>query len=81
MTNQTIKEDSTVITWNVFEEEMLARFGPTEDFVQALCKIKETGSLQDYLVEFERLLNKVINGWRQRALVGTFMGGLHSSFS
>ncbi|CAE6129046.1 unnamed protein product [Arabidopsis arenosa] len=77
---KTIKEDNTVITWNVFEGEMLVRFGSTEDFDEALCKIKQTGSLEDYLLEFERLLSKV-NGWTQKALVGTFMGGLHTSIS
>ncbi|KAG7557184.1 hypothetical protein ISN44_As11g031750 [Arabidopsis suecica] len=32
---KTIKEDNTVITWNVFEEEMLVRFGSTEDLLYA----------------------------------------------
>ena len=73
-----IEEDIKVIIWNVFEGEMLARFGPTEDSDEALGKIEQTGSLQVYLHEFERLSSKV-NGWTQKDLVGTFMGGLHTS--
>uniref|UniRef100_A0A6N2NI39 Ty3 transposon capsid-like protein domain-containing protein n=1 Tax=Salix viminalis TaxID=40686 RepID=A0A6N2NI39_SALVM len=33
------------------------------------------GSLRDYQSEFEKLGNRV-RGWTQKALVGTFMGGL-----
>ena len=40
----------TVITWEFFEDEIGARFGPTgaKDFDEALSRIKKTGSLQDY---------------------------------
>jgi len=53
------------------------RFGPTdcEDFDEALSKVEQVGSLRDYQKEFERLGNRV-QGWTQKALVGTFMGGL-----
>ena len=37
--------------------------------------MKQGGSLCDYQKEFERLGNRV-QGWTQKALVGTFMGGL-----
>ena len=38
------------------------------------------GSLRDYQKEFERLGNRV-HGWTQKALVGTFMGGLKVEIS
>ena len=38
------------------------------------------GSLRDYQREFERLGNRV-QGWTQRTLVGTFMGGLRPDIS
>ncbi|KAK8563547.1 hypothetical protein V6N12_035693 [Hibiscus sabdariffa] len=69
--------DDKEITWEIFVEELWARFGPKdcEDFHEALSKIKQVGSLRYYQKEFKRLGNWV-QGWSQRALVGTFMGGL-----
>ncbi|KAF2310563.1 hypothetical protein GH714_014508 [Hevea brasiliensis] len=54
-----------------------ARFGPTDckDFDKALSKIKQMGSLRECQQEFERLGNRV-HGWSQKALIGTFIGGL-----
>ena len=40
-----------------------------------MSKVEQVGSLRDYQKEFERLGNRV-QGWTQKALVGTFMGGL-----
>ena len=62
---------------SIFVEELWSRFGPTdcEDFDETLSKIEQRGSLRDYRKEFERLGNKV-SGWAQKALVGTFTGGL-----
>ncbi|KAJ9166893.1 hypothetical protein P3X46_021582 [Hevea brasiliensis] len=59
------------------EKELWSRFGPTdcEDFDESLSKIRQTGLLRDCQREFERLGNRV-KGWTQKALVGTFMGGL-----
>ena len=70
-------EEGKVVTWGIFVEELWSRFGPIdcEDFDEALSKIEQKGSLRDYQKEFERLGNKV-GGWTQKALVGTFMGGL-----
>ncbi|KAL4318963.1 hypothetical protein GQ457_18G015170 [Hibiscus cannabinus] len=69
--------DDKEITWELFVEELWARFGPTdcEDFHEALSKIKQVGTLRDYQKEFERLGNRV-QGWSQQALVGTFLGDL-----
>ncbi|RVW24821.1 hypothetical protein CK203_112252 [Vitis vinifera] len=76
------QEEDRVVTWELFEEELWARFGPTEceDFDEALSKVRQIGSLRDYQKEFERLGNWV-HGWSQKALVGSFMGGLRSEIS
>ena len=52
-------------------------FGLTkcEDFDQTLSRVRQVGSLREYQKEFERLGNRV-QGWTQKALTGTFMGGL-----
>lgn len=39
-------------------------------------QIQQTGTLREYHREFERLQNKV-QGWTQKALVGTYLGGLN----
>nr|TKS18114.1 hypothetical protein D5086_0000005970 [Populus alba] len=74
---RTYREERRTMTWEAFEEELWTRFGPTdcEDFDEALSHIKQVGSLHDYQSEFEKLGNRV-HGWTQKALVGTFMGGL-----
>ncbi|KAL5579876.1 hypothetical protein UlMin_012318 [Ulmus minor] len=51
-----------------------------EDFDEALSKVRQIGSLCDYQKEFERLGNQV-HGWSQKALIGSFMGGLRSEIS
>ena len=58
------KEENQEITWELFQDELWARFGPTEDedYDESLSKIKQTGSLCDYQREFKRLGNKV-KGW------------------
>jgi hypothetical protein len=71
------KDEDREVTWPIFEEELWARFGPPEceDFDEALLRVRQGGSLREYQREFERLGNRV-QGWTQKALVGTFMGGL-----
>ncbi|KAJ0020848.1 hypothetical protein Pint_31497 [Pistacia integerrima] len=66
------KEEGKEVTWEIFQEELWVE---CEDFDEALSKVKQLGSLRDYQKEFERLGNRV-QGWTQKALVGTFMGGL-----
>ncbi|KAH9648972.1 hypothetical protein KPL70_025802 [Citrus sinensis] len=76
------QDEGKVVTWEVFVEELWARFGPTycEYFDEALSRVKQIGTLRDYQKEFERLGNRV-QGWTQKALVGTFMGGLKLEIS
>lgn len=71
-----------MLSWEDFEEELWARFGPSEceDFDGALSRIKQVDSLQDYQHEFEKLGNRV-HGWTQNALVGTFIDGLKTGIS
>lgn len=66
-----------MVTWELFKEVLWVRFGPTdcEDFDEALVKVQQIGSVHDYQREFERLGNRV-DGWSQKALIGSFMGGL-----
>ena len=71
-----------MVTWESFEEELYARFGPTEseDFDEALSKFRKAESIRNYQTEFKRLGNRV-HGCSQKALVGLFMGGLRSEIS
>ncbi|CAA0835312.1 Unknown protein, partial [Striga hermonthica] len=66
-----------VIRWNDFERELLTRFGTSDyhNYNEALSRIRQTGSLRDYLKEFEQLACRV-RGWLETALVGAFIGGL-----
>ncbi|CAL1390315.1 unnamed protein product [Linum trigynum] len=74
---RTYQTEGLRITWDTFSSELWARFGQTAGtgFDEALSRIRQTGTLKDYLTEFERLGNRV-HGWTQQALVGTFLGGL-----
>nr|TKR91215.1 hypothetical protein D5086_0000225710 [Populus alba] len=76
------QDEGRAIAWVDFEDELWARFGPSEceNFDETLSRIRQTGSLREYQREFERLGNRV-RGWTQRALVGTFMGGLRTDIS
>ncbi|KAH9657212.1 hypothetical protein KPL70_022965 [Citrus sinensis] len=79
---RTYQEEGRIVTWETFVEELWARFGPTdcEDFDEALSRVKQIGTLREYQKEFEKLGNRV-QRWTQKALVGTFMGGLKSEIS
>ena len=76
------QDEGRAIAWVNFEDELWASFGPSEceNFDEALSRIRQTGSLCEYQREFERLGNRV-RGWTQKALVGTFMGGLRTDIS
>lgn len=66
----------------IFEKEILVRFGPTEyeDYDEALSRVKQKGTLQEYQKAFEKLANRLV-GWPQKALIGTFLGGLRADIS
>ena len=44
------REEGRLVTWESFKEELWAHFGPTksEDFDEALSKVRQVGSLRDY---------------------------------
>lgn len=71
------REENVVIRWEIFEKELLVRFGQTEieDYDEALSRIHQRGTLREYQRDFERLANRIM-GWPQKALVGTFTGVL-----
>ncbi|CAA0830138.1 Unknown protein, partial [Striga hermonthica] len=66
-----------IITWDIFERELLARFGTFDyhNYNEALPRIRQTGSLREYIREFEWLACRV-RDWPEDALVGAFVGGL-----
>ncbi|CAA0829053.1 Unknown protein, partial [Striga hermonthica] len=66
-----------IITWDVYERELLTRFGTSDyhNYNEALTRIRQTGSLREYIREFERLACRV-RDWPEDALVGAFIGGL-----
>ncbi|RVW57854.1 hypothetical protein CK203_117249 [Vitis vinifera] len=66
--------------WNFQNTLELIQQNECEDFDEALSKVRQIGSLRDYQKEFERLGNRV-HGWSQKALIGSFMGGLRSEIS
>jgi hypothetical protein len=70
-------QDAKPLVWETFEQDLLARFGPTdyEDFDEALSHIEQKGTVREYQQEFECLANRVVD-WPEKALVGTFLGGL-----
>lgn len=57
----------------------MTRFGPSEyiDYDEAFTHIKQTGTLQEYQKEFEKLTNHV-HDWPEKTLVGAFIEGLKS---
>ncbi|EEF28930.1 conserved hypothetical protein [Ricinus communis] len=69
------KQDEEEITWEIFKKELVSRFGPSEDSGEALSRVKQTGSLRDYIKEFERLSTRVEN-CPTKDLIQKFIGGL-----
>ena len=59
------KEEQFPIMWEVFEIELLIRFGPTkaEDYDKALSRIQQYGTLRECQQELEHLANRV-DGWQ-----------------
>ncbi|XP_077249301.1 uncharacterized protein LOC143888776 [Tasmannia lanceolata] len=63
--------------WNDLKIALCVRFGPTEfdNFDSALSKLRQTSTVREYQKEFEKLSN-IVEGWTEKALIGTFVGGL-----
>lgn len=54
------------LTWELFEKELIARFGPIEYEYsdEALFRIEQHGTLRGYEREFERRLIGLLDGHR-----------------
>ena len=52
--HRSYKDDGREVTWDIFQNELWAQFGPTkcEDLDEALSKVKQEGSLREYQKEF-----------------------------
>ena len=63
--------------WDDFVRVFCKEFGPSEfeDFVEALVKLKQTGSLRDYIFDFHRLANRT-KDISPVLLKSYFIGGL-----
>ncbi|CAL1405272.1 unnamed protein product [Linum trigynum] len=68
--------------WEDFRDEFWKRYGASEKAAghEALAKIKQTGTVEDYQQTFEKLLNRC-RGWGKEAIMGTYMGGLKPEIS
>nr|GEW49340.1 reverse transcriptase [Tanacetum cinerariifolium] len=72
---QFVKRFKENVPWNVYEAEILSRFGEVYDDPLVELKIlKQTGDVQSYQDKFEMLLNKV--DLSESQAVSVFMGGL-----
>lgn len=67
--------------WKDFVKVICIRFRPTGymDYDEALSRVKQTDSLREYQREFERIATRV--RWPEKALVGTFIGGLKNDLA
>ena len=65
------------VTWEELTQALCVRFGPSdyEDFDEALAKLRQTGTVREYKMQFERLAAWVHN-WLETALLGSYIGGL-----
>nr|GEW49337.1 hypothetical protein [Tanacetum cinerariifolium] len=72
---QFVKRFRENVPWNVYEAEILSRFGEVyDDPLVELKFLKQTGDVQSYKDKFEMLLNKV--DLSESQAVSVFMGGL-----
>ncbi|GJR63646.1 reverse transcriptase [Tanacetum coccineum] len=72
---QFIKKFRENVPWNVYETEILSRFGEVyDDPIIELKNLKQTTDVQSYQDKFEMLLNKV--DLFESHVVNMFMGGL-----
>ncbi|GJW18472.1 LysM domain-containing GPI-anchored protein 2 [Tanacetum coccineum] len=72
---QFVKRFGENVPWNVYEAEILSRFGEVyDDPLVELKNLKQTTDVQSYQDKFEMLLNKV--DLSEAQAVSMFMGGL-----
>ncbi|XP_050106884.1 uncharacterized protein LOC126586206 isoform X2 [Malus sylvestris] len=64
-------------SWEEFANILCQEFGPSEmeDSAESLVKLRQTGTLRDYVLEFRRLINRT-KDISPRLLRSCFIGGL-----
>ncbi|XP_022888557.1 uncharacterized protein LOC111404064 [Olea europaea var. sylvestris] len=77
---QSFKARREGVNWEVFKYELHLRYGPSRyhNFFGDLTKLKQTGSVRDYQMEFDRLLHRV-GSLSKGQQVGCFISGLKES--
>ncbi|KAL0444650.1 UNVERIFIED_CONTAM: hypothetical protein Slati_2187700 [Sesamum latifolium] len=70
-------DNGLLSSWDAFLHALELRFGPSsyENHRQALFKVRQTGSLQDYQLEFECLCNRVV-GLSRDSILDCFLSRL-----
>uniref|UniRef100_A0A2N9EXV4 RNA-directed DNA polymerase n=1 Tax=Fagus sylvatica TaxID=28930 RepID=A0A2N9EXV4_FAGSY len=58
---QLLQQETEIVTWEIFRNGLLARYGPTQfyDYFGELTKLQQVGSVKEYQAKFEHLLAKV----------------------
>ena len=74
---QWFEKTRTNVSWEKFTHALGVHFGPSdyEDFHEALAKLCQTNTMQEYQANFERLVARV-QDWPEKALMGSYIGGL-----
>ena len=70
------KEEGKEVTWELFVEELWARFGPTdcEDFDEALSKIRQVGSLPEGIRDVRQSSTRLVTKGASRDIHGRTQG-------
>ncbi|XP_061340171.1 uncharacterized protein LOC133286737 [Gastrolobium bilobum] len=76
---QWLFSSGTIQLWEQFVRAIKERFGPStyKDVRGVLAKLMQSGSLSDYMAEFQKLMNQVTN-IKDELLMTFFVAGLHS---
>ena len=71
-----IKNKGRVLDWREYKEAIKCRFGPLDydDPMAEMKKLKQTGSLQSYLMAFDSLLDKA--QLNEEQALSCFLAGL-----
>lgn len=58
---QDLKESGVIVDWEYFVKAFLTRFGSSsyDDLMEALTRLRQTGYVEEYKVEFEALSNRL----------------------
>ena len=75
--SKSFKKSKEMVEWGEFMEGLVARFGESQltDYKEELFKLRQGGSVADYLNEFDHLSTR-ISGLSEASLISCFVGGL-----